>query len=623
LVGQSQLVSIEMVPGTLQQGTTSNQEPAALSATPEDQPAGEPAVPQFPGTGQGSQPASSQPPPGGAGRFNPPPGESAGANQPKLPELIFPDPLPVTPPGLPPLQTVAATVVDLGSLLPVIMTNMPAAPTRLEAGFEHCTVRLTWYDNSENETHYNIWMQRLGGPPQLIMSVQGSPNTGPAWTEFKAPAFGIYSFWVEAANSLGSQPSLMVGLAVNDATCPQDILATRLVIEALDMHVGGGYEQVYCYLSLEGAAARRIPDGSGYINVHNQWGDIVKHWGGDKSIQLPIPADEEVLLEGECLGMGVSGPVSLGKFQESAQQSTWDGQRLEVNASGFSAGYRIYPLGSEKAQGVYFATDYSILSPEIIDVITDTPQDPNSTVEEIVLARRPTIRWKWDGDEAQITSYSIYLDGKLYQWAEPAWRKTRLVLPDGCDVTYQLTMTANANQSQSVPGMPFTYTTPPCPLMASVHYQTIYVEQTDDTSFNPFDVADSYKYSPCDQMGVKGRLWVVGTDRVETFFGSNQMPLHFTCKTLYGFKQHLAADPDILNVPVDPEKPYLRFGAEVTEVDDFGNDLFVDFYVDVPVDPATWDGYEKLYDMRVPSQKKNTAIGINIKVLVKGFRFKE
>ncbi len=425
------------------------------------------------------------PVPGGASQ-PPPPGE------PPPVDILPPAPLPVTPPGTPQLNPAVFPVLDISSILP-LLAAMPKAPTSLEAGYEDCKIRLTWIDNADNETEFKIWMARLGGPPQLIATLKGSPATGPAWYEFKSPEFGIYSFWVEATNILGGQPSEIKWVGVTDPECKSDYLATRLEIEALDMNVSGGFGEVYCYLSLEGASARRIPEGDKTIQVLNQWGDITKYWGGSKSILLPYPADEEVSLEGECLGLaGNSPPVSLGKFSASVPREQWDGRRLEISGDKFIVGYRINPHGSKQAQGIYFHTDYDILKPYNVVVAQEKPSDPNDSVENAILARRPFISWKWDGDESNLTSFTIYMDGEILQWAEPDWRKTRLLLPAGCGVSYQIQIAANSGEAQSVPSAPFTYITPPCPVMVEVHFQSLYAYQTDDSSFNPFDVAGSY-----------------------------------------------------------------------------------------------------------------------------------
>lgn len=142
-----------------------------------------------------------------------------------------------------------AVTIDLGSWLPIFISNRPKAPTSLHAGFENCTIRLVWMDNADNETHFNIWMQALGGPPKVIATLKGSSQTGPAGYEFASPWSGIYSFWIEAVNGLGTQSSEIAWVGVTDLSCGPGV-ATHLNIEIVDMFVSGGYDRVYCYLSV-------------------------------------------------------------------------------------------------------------------------------------------------------------------------------------------------------------------------------------------------------------------------------------------------------------------------------------------------------------------------------------
>jgi hypothetical protein len=564
-----------------------------------------------------------EPLPGGTKVKVPAPPVPGGADQPpaspeEVPpvDVLPPATLPVTPPGVPQLQLSIIPVLDISSILP-LLAAMPKAPTNLEAGYEDCKIRLTWIDNADNETEFKVWMARLGGPPQLIATLGGSPATGPAWYEFKSPEFGIYSFWVEAVNALGGQPSEIKWVGVTDPECKSDYLATRLEIEALDMQISAGVDSVYCYLSLEGAQDKRIPEGDKTIQVLNQWGDITKYWGGSKSILLPYPADEEVSLEGECMGVsGNAPPVSLGKFSASVPREQWDGRRLEINGDKFIVGYRINPHGSKQAQGLFFYTDYGIPKPYAVSVAPEKPSDPNDTVEIAILARRPFISWKWDGDESTLSSFTIYLDGEILQWAEPDWRKTRLLLPDGCGTSYQVQIAANAGDAQSVPSAPFTYTTPACPVLVEVHFQSLYAYQTDDSSFNPFDVAGSQQYSPCDTLSIYGDIWATGS-KYEVRHGSGYM----TCKYEYLFTQ-LGFKEDKIVVPIDPLDPGLRFGTEFHESDFWSDDDFGRVAHEIPaMSIEEWKNYDETF-VFTPPDYDDTMKG-KITIRVRGFEFSE
>ena len=163
--------------------------------------------------GDASQP---QPPSGNTPSQPPSPGSPPS---PPPVTILPPAPLPVTPPGVTILKVLEYKPIDLSSLLPILLSMRPKAPTSLQAGFENCTIRLVWMDNASDETHFNVWMQALGGPAMVIATLESRAQTGEAWYEFAAPVFGIYSFWIEAMNGLGGQSSEIAWVGVTDLIC--------------------------------------------------------------------------------------------------------------------------------------------------------------------------------------------------------------------------------------------------------------------------------------------------------------------------------------------------------------------------------------------------------------------
>jgi hypothetical protein len=543
LVGQSQAVTVVVLPvptGGEDQAAAADEPPAPV----------DPGEPPQPPPGDAPAGPGEQPQPQGGGSTSVQPGD-----------VKFPEELPVTPPGVPPLYEVTIPVVDIGSLISNLLSNMPKAPSNLQAGFEDCKVRLVWYDNADNETSFNIWMQRLGGPPQLIKTVGGSPSTGPAWIEFKAPGWGVYGFWVEAVNGFGSQPSELKGLVINDASCPQDVLATKLVIEALDMHISGGFDEVYCYLSLEGAAAQRIPGGTDYIQVLNQWGDITKHWGGEKRILLPIPFDEEVSLEGECLGMVSGGSVSLGRFQESVPRAQWNGERLAVDESQFKVGYRIYYLGSEQAQGLYGYVDNGILQPTNLHMKVDTASDP---VANAKLGRRPDLHWTWKGDPGTITGFNVLLEGEFYRWADPEYNWTRVPLPTSCGGVYNLQVVAVSGEAQSVPSPVLFYEQPPWEIYAEVILDSFII-----TAFND-GILEKDESPGCD---IAELIFDIAVDGIYREFGNDERSWRKGCGThpFRNFQQtggdKSSGDANTFIIPIDPSVKQIVIKADFRDWD--------------------------------------------------------
>ncbi|MCJ7435771.1 MAG: Ig-like domain-containing protein, partial [Anaerolineales bacterium] len=244
-----------------------------------------------PGLGTGGLPGGTNVtvpkiPPQGTSGNQPTPGGGAPT------DLNQPKPPPELPPGTLELLPLSPIAVNPISVIMGLLDQLPAAPSSLRAGWENCTVELQWYDNAVNEESYTVWMQAGSNPPTNIATLGQRRDTGPARYRFKSPAFGIYRFWVEAKNILGSQPSEVEWLFINDPTC-QEALATRLEIEALDLTYDGN-GKFYCYVSLEGIPEKRIPeDDSEFIELREnpagtEW-DITKYWGGEKRILVPIP----------------------------------------------------------------------------------------------------------------------------------------------------------------------------------------------------------------------------------------------------------------------------------------------------------------------------------------------
>ena len=321
-----------------------------------------------------------------------------------------PAPLPPSPPGIVISSVLEYKPIDFGSLLPILLSARPKAPTSLQAGYENCTIRLVWTDNATDETYFNIWMQALGGPAKVIATLGSRLQTGEAWYEFAAPTTGFYSFWIEAVNGLGGQSSEIAWVGVTDLTCGT---ATQLNIEIVELKVNGGYDRIYCYLSVEGVPEKRIPVGDGqFIPVVGGSGDVSNWTGSGNSLLLPTPLDGEVTMEGKCLGwQGGSGPDNLGVFKTSVPQTQWDGKRMGIMGAGYTLGYKILPSGSENPIGNYGYYDLTLQVPYDLEVEVGKS---SSLAEQYNLNQKPTLRWKWDGNPNDISGFTIFFNGKPF-----------------------------------------------------------------------------------------------------------------------------------------------------------------------------------------------------------------
>ena len=593
LVGQSLPVPV--------QGTPRPQtDPGSVGLSPNDPPPALPPSPPSPGT-------NPQPPPPAT--------------------IIPPAPLPVTPPGITQLPLLEAKPIDIGSLLPILLSARPKAPTSLQTGYENCTIRLVWMDNADNETHFKVWMQALGGPPRVIATLKGTPKTGPAWYEFASPWTGIYSFWIEAVNALGGQSSEIAWVGVTDLNCGPGV-ATHLNVEILDMYVPAGYDQVYCYLSLEGAPEKRTPPSDGtYIPVINGFVDVSNWTGSGNKILVPIPADNEITLEGKCLGRkGGAKPDTLGTFSASAPKETWDGRRMELKPkdfSGYTIGYRIQYHGpTQVITGDYKYTDYTIPTPTDLAINTQTSSNPASNA---ALARIPTLQWIWSGDATKLnlTGFTIIMDGKPISTAFQAplgsgkWEDS-FFLPTACGGTYKLQVAANSGNAQSAPSTVYEYKQPPCEVYAEVKFESFNFTYVDDGD------------PPCDTAQVYFDIFVNGENR--SFGGPNlyyqlSCGIHyfadFTPTSAYQGSVdtfYVALEPPS---PSNPANPKIDISLFYDDADFWSDDYLCHTNTRIQMPYQDWSSYDNTHTFPCPGPNWTSSSGWDangtITISVRGF----
>jgi len=562
-------------------------------------------------------------------------GDEPYPNQPpekKPPGSSNPDPKPPAPPPQPPPNTnklIPVNLIDVNSWLPTILSNRPKAPTSMQAGFENCTIRLVWTDNSTNEDHFKLWMQGLGGPPKVIANLKGSPQTGPAWYEFASPWTGIYSFWVEAVNGLGGQSSEIVWVGINDLSCGPGV-ATHLNIETLDMYIPSGHDQVYCYLSVESWPEKRIPSNDGqFVQVLAGWGNIANWTGNGNSLLVPEPQDNEVKLEGKCMGRkGGSLPENLGTFQASAPRETWDGRRLDLigTGTGYRIGYRIQPHGPGTANGLYGYNDYTIPTPSQPTVIVKTTPFANLSTNTI-LAQAPTLAWDWKGDQAKLTGFTILLDGKPVQGANQKqagsdrWEDT-LYIPTSCGGVYKFQIVTNFGEAQSIPSPVTRYEQTSCGTYAKVKFNEISFSCLDDGDIPMIEVGGNFE---CGSGGwntdtIEAFYWIHANGNVINIFGGDLStdPIYsFHALGLYSPQRDKYASYDTFIVPIDPQNPTLRFGLHMRDEDPWwdADDNICLIGQDIIMPYQDWANYEQRFDLECHTRDANGRVTIDVKGL--------
>ena len=442
------------------------------------------------------------------GGQQPPAGSTVVLPPPQSKAEPAPGTAPVGPtvPGVPPVgptippagPTVAGTTpllpIGPGGLVGVVVdlwaTAAPAAPTNLQAEVTDCTVRLSWTDNAANEQRYEVWyLWNITQAPGLIAKLNPAKG-GQVWYEFPAPNSGAFIFWVEAVNSVGRQSSNKVGAMVG-LGCSQT-LAKELQIEALDMTVPAGENQVYCYASFEGTPHVRVPAGiNNFIQVTGSKGNIGPWASGNNKLVVPIPADGSLQVDGKCLGWSGGKLSELGTFNGQYASSTWDGTRRPLIGTGYEIGLSIKPLGggldTSGLTTLYSFEDPSLPLPyEVVEhkLFSPWPIDP--------LLR--SLSWKYDNPKnATITGFQILLNGVPYSPAGGSWlaapqsRSAEVRLPKDCGMHITWQVRAIAGEAMSKPSAlkapDNSYDLPTCPepMYAMVKWNTItFIHDCDD-----------------------------------------------------------------------------------------------------------------------------------------------
>jgi hypothetical protein len=392
---------------------------------------------------------------------------------------------PLVVPDAPALRIVEPAPLPLDLPLGFLAVSPPAAPTDLEAQVHECKVRLVWNDEATNEESYVVRMAGLGSPERVIATLEPAAG-GAAWVEIAAPQPGYLSFWVEAVNRLGRQPSNIVWVYV-DPVCPA-ALATHLQVEGLDMTLTAAYDKVYCYLSFEGAAEVRIPkDDSAFIQVQSQQADIAAWTGGSHAFVVPIPEDNSLEITGKCLGWSGAQLDFLGSPGGNYAADTWDGHRRSLRGGAVEIGVAIRPMGALDTAGTRQAYAYDDPSLSVpYDVREHHFRSPWAGVDPL----ERELSWKWDGDPAKIDGFQILLNAAPYNlavsagppMASPSTRSVDVRLPQSCGqhVLWQVAAIAGPAQSRLSARSPDNeYDLPDCQLFAVVTFETLEMSSDD------------------------------------------------------------------------------------------------------------------------------------------------
>jgi len=528
---------------------------------------------------------------------------------------------PLPAPEGPPLKVIEPSPlpVDVGGLVGVVVNPWaPAAPTDLQSEVTDCTVRLAWKDNANNEDHFEVWMWGLGYPGRLVAKLQPAPG-GSAWYEFPAPSWGHFVFWVEAVNSVGSQPSNYVAVTVADPSCAQT-LATHLKIQPLDLTVPANYHSVYCYVSFEGAPHGRLPAGTNdFIQVQGGQGDIASWAAGNPNLVVPIPTDGSLDIKGECWGR-TSKAAPLGSFSDEYGADTWDGTRRPVDGANFEMGLAVEPLGAMDTSGGI--STYSYEDPTM-------PVPYNLRIKEwgsVYPTVQQMLQWDWSGDEKKIKNFQVLLNGAPYGYpVEPQYRMIDVTyLPFSCGQAVRWQVVAAANETYSAPSQPLLqYDLIPCPLLVEVKFERIGIGRVDTW------IIPGYRSVACDTIGANFVLWVpparktAGAWYADMFTGPQNYQMTCGSYTFYQLLKHFPKyrddpAPDTFVVMLRGENPSLTFGTRFMYFNSMGEPANLTWNLKTISMPyEQWKTYSQKHYLHTTERDARASVEVSVRGYVR------
>ncbi len=499
-------------------------------------------------------------------------------------------PMPASPPLQPiqPSPNMPGTVplpIIVGSLLPQLAIPVfaaPAAPTDLQGYVEDCTVYLRWNDNAGDELRYEVWMAPVGGSSQLIASLQPAGG-GPAWVKFPALRTGGLSFWVEAVNIVGKQPSNIVWVEV-DPSCPT-AAPDRLQLEVVDMTTGGAYDKAYCYVSFENTPEVRMPgDDSAFVQVSGGQANIATWEASNRRFALPIPGDDSLEMTGECWGWAGQRLSDLGTFSGAYARETWDGTRRSLTGETYDIGVTLQAIGGTGTRVTYSYRDSTIPVPHYLrDQMVGTAPNKHlypKSWEQWFLNRR--LSWSWTGDPQKLTGFTVFLNGAKYKSVSGAnVRETSVTLPALYDRRIRWQVAADAGEAQSPLSQELAYDLPKSRAYVQVKFDTIrWLYTCDGWLCGDCSTCEAYGWLSLRMAGHESFKLCAYLRKTNSVKCGNTYAFSNLCSTDWILNEDV---PDVLILPFDKES----------------NNLTVDLWVHIRDNDYPYSGSDTIADYRL------------------------
>jgi len=526
----------------------------------------------------------------------PPPPQPPGSGSAQLPDTAK---LKVIEPSLLPIMV---------SVLNPLLEQPPAAPGDLTVQVADCKITLRWNDNADNEQYFEVWMAGTGITPRLLYQLNPAAG-GQVWFEFPAPQPGNLSFWVEAVNPIGQQPSNMVGVSV-DNLCPTTS-ATQIRIELLEINATASYDKAYCYLSIEGAPHIRLPqDSSNFLQIPAGQANISTWDIAKRQFVMPIPPDGSIQIAGECWGWSGGKLNKVGMFEGTFPVETWDGSKRPLQAGGFQLVFAFQPLGATDAGGT--KTTYANNDPNL-------PVPYNLQIKDFGdwSMPDPWLLWDWKGNLNDIKGFMVYLNGTPYKLVTD--KSISTLLPYGCGQHVRWEVAAATGSTQSALSAPLEYDLPPCVLFAIVKFEDITIGTVTNTDLFPVNP------NPCDTIGTYFAIYVNNTYRkagswyADMYSGPKNAQV--TCGT-YTFdllmrlfpeyKNH--PEPDTFRVILHGDNPSLTFATRFMFDDKWGDSTTLLSRVETISMPyEQWKNYKKTFNYFGSGFLNRTFLNISVR----------
>ena len=522
--------------------------------------------------------------------------------QPPTTQVIQPEPIQTSGavflPAIPPSNPIA----DAWSTLTA--TALPQAPSGLTAlaDRKNCLLNIYWLDNSTTEKYFRVWMAGLGIPPRVVSEVKSSDHLGPVWYQFAIPPAGIYSFWVEAVNELGDQPSETVWVGIPATQCAQ-YTAANLLLEIKEITFYGFYDRLYSYLSVEGAPERRFPahDGEFWFGTLNAERTTIRPLERN-IISIPIPEDGALTLDGKSMAWLGGTLHDLGPFSTWLPANAWDGSDQVIEAANYRIVYSVQPFGSMEARGTYTFHELNLPMP------FNLKDKPHNALIPPAVGR--VLSWEWLGDERKITGFTVYLNGKPIKTTRPNQRQIYYLPPSNCGDQQRLQVAVNTNHGQSLSSNPLIIPLPPCPVLAEIQFISMDTGITNDSFSGKCDTIETYyEFWASGATDARKKAWG------KPFFFPVKCNSHYTFDDIvYGFTKKRGSDR--IMVPIDPNNPVLVFGLFAADYDwGSADDHLVMIKKQINKAIGDWPGYEEEFYFSQYLEAGSTGTVIRVKGL--------